>query len=225
MGQVEGGADTFIDGLLDAVGTQGLAAVPTHTWGTVRAKSPVFHHRLHPSIVGRISEVFRRRADAHRSLHPTHSVAAIGAGAAEFVAGHCQTTPCDRDSPYGRLVAARGGVLFVGVDLSCWTLVHAFEEWAPVPWVFDRWEQLYTVCDGGRVISVPSRRHTSDPKCERDYPALEPLLRQHGLIRYGSLGAATLRWVDAAGAAGLLVPLMCRRPDLVLGRRAAPVAG
>lgn len=224
LGWVDGGAEAVVDALLDVVGASGLAAVPTHTWGTVNARQPVFHVALSPSIVGRISETFRRRPDALRSRHPTHSVAAIGPRAAGFVAGHEHShTPCGRDTPYGRLCAWGGHVLFIGADLSSWTLVHAFEEWAPVPWVFDRWEALYTVLEDGRVLAVPSRRHTADPGCARDYPALEPLLQRHGLIRYGRVGDATLRLIDAAGAERLLVPRMREDPDLVLRRRTRPV--
>lgn len=224
MGYVDGGADAVVEGLLDVVGPDGLASVPTHTWGIVNARQPVFHVGLSPSHVGRITEAFRHRPEVLRSRHPTHSVAAIGRRAAEYVAGHEHSpTPAGRDTPYGRLCAWGGHVLLLGVTLSSWTLVHAFKEWAPVPWVFDRWESLYTVLEDGRVLPVPSRRHTAGPGCKRDYPALEPLLRQHGLIRYGAIGDATLRLIDAAGAEQLLLPRMREDPDLVLARRAKPV--
>lgn len=119
MGHVEGGADAVIDALLEVVGLDGLASVPTHTWNTVRARQPVFHVRLSPSIVRHITEVFRHRPDAVRSRHPAHSVAAIGRRSTEYVQGHelCQT-PCGRESPYGRLCAWGGHLLFLGVQLS-----------------------------------------------------------------------------------------------------------
>jgi aminoglycoside 3-N-acetyltransferase len=224
FGYVDGGEQAVVDALLTAVGERGLVVVPTHTWGTVNARQPVFHVQLTPSIVGRVTEAFRLRPDAVRSRHPTHSVAAIGADAAAFVQGHdVGNTPCAPDSPYGRLVQARGWVLMLGVDLSRWTLVHGFEEWAPVPWLFDRTEILYTILEDGRILTVPSRRHTADPACRRDFPALEPLLLAKGLIRYGTIGAATIRLIDAGAAADLLVPLLRRRPDLVLQARSRPV--
>lgn len=224
FGYVEGGEQAVVDALLAVVGAQGLAVVPTHTWGTVNARQPVFHVQLSPSIVGRISETFRRRPDAMRSRHPTHSVAAIGADAAAFVEGHeAGNMPCAPDSPYGRLVRSHGWVLMLGVDLSRLTLMHAFEEWARVPWLFDRTETLYTILEDGRVLTVPSQRHTGDPACQRDFPALEPLLRAKGCIRYGTIGAATIRLVDASAAADVLVPLLRQRPDLVLQRRSRPV--
>ena len=224
LGYVEGGADAVVDALLDVVGAEGLASVPTHTWGIVNARQPVFHVELTPSHVGKVTEVFRHRPGAVRSRHPTHSVAAIGRGAEGFVADHeHSSTPAGRKTPYGRLCALGGQVLLLGVGLGSWTLMHAFEEWAPVPWLFDRWESLYTVLEDGRTIAVPSQRHTADPGCRRDYPALEPLLQRHGLIRYGSLGPARIRAIDAAGAERLLVPRMRAEPDLVLSRRTRPV--
>ena len=224
FGQVQGGEHAVIDALFAVVGEAGLVVVPTHTWGTVNARQPVFHVQLSPSIVGRITETFRRRPEAVRSRHPTHSVAAIGANAEAFVAGHAQsTTPCAPDSPYGRLVRARGWVLLLGVNLSRLTLMHGLEEWAPVPWLFDRMETLYTILEDGSVLTVPSQRHSADPGCARDYPALEPLLVGHGIIRTGTIGAATIRLIDAAAAAELLVPMLRQRPDLVLKGRSRPV--
>ena len=70
---------------------------------------------------------------------------------------------------------------------------------------------------------MPSQRHSADPGCARDYPALEPLLVGHGIIRTGTIGAATIRLIDAAAAAELLVPMLRQRPDLVLKGRSRPV--
>jgi aminoglycoside 3-N-acetyltransferase len=221
FGRVKGGADAVIDALLDAVGPRGLVSVPTHTWGTVNARQPVFHEGLSHSIVGRITNVFRRRRNAVRSLHPTHSVAAIGKRAREFVRGHERDlTPCSRRSPYGRLVAWGGKVVFLGVGIEYCTLVHGFEEWAPVPWVFaPKKELFFTVRRSGRVIRVPSRRHAEGERLHRDYPSLEPLLREKGALTSARVGSATVRILDARRAAGIVVPLLRRSPDRVLARR------
>ncbi len=224
FGNVDGGEHTVIDALLRSVGNEGLVAVPTHTWGTVGGRQPVFHVDLSPSIVGRITETFRRRPGAVRSLHPTHSVAVMGDGAEAFVEGHERwSTPCAIESPYGRLVQQHGYVLMLGVTLESCTLIHGFEEWACVPWLFDRTERLYTVTEDGRVLTVMSRRHTSDPNCDRDFEALEPLLQSRGIMRVGRIGNATIRLLDAHKMADLLVGLLRDRPDLVLAQRSEPV--
>lgn len=75
LGPVEGGADGVIDTLLELVGDSGLLSVPTHTWAVVNDGQPVWHERFTPSHVGILTNVLRKRSDAVRSLHPTHSVA------------------------------------------------------------------------------------------------------------------------------------------------------
>jgi aminoglycoside N3'-acetyltransferase len=110
-------------------------------------------------------------------------------------------------------------VLLLGVGLESFTLMHAFEEWAGVPWLFNRLEQLWAITDERERVAVPSRRHTDDPRYEaRDYPSLEPVLREYGAISYGSVGAAAVRLVSARLAAECLIPLISANPDVVLGK-------
>lgn len=221
LGWVEGGAATVVDALSAALGPEGTLVVPTLTWDTVTARQPVFHEILTPSVVGRITEEVRGRPGARRSLHPTHSVAAIGPGAASLVEGHHRwDTPCAPGSPYGRLIERRAQVLMIGAGLESFTLMHAFEEWAGVPWLFNRTEVLYAITRDCVVHRVESRRHTDVAHYEeRDFPSLEPVLVDAGALTYGKAGAAELRLVDAAAARDALVPLLEREPDAVLGRR------
>ena len=223
LGLVRDGADTVIDALLEVIGPDGLLIMPTHTWSTVGAKQPVFHETLSLSTTGVITEQLRKRPCAIRSLHPTHSVAALGRGAEQFCRGHeLFNTPCARSSPYGRLVSAGGQVLLIGVGLESFTLMHAFEEWAEVPWLFDRTEELFVITAAGATFAVLSRRHTSDPHYEeRDFPSLEPVLRERAAMKYGRIGNADVRLVDAASACELLLPLIRANPDIVLGPSAA----
>jgi len=101
----EGGADAVIDALLDAVGSGGTVSVPTHTFRDVNARQPVFDYRTTPCCVGRVPETFRRRPDALRSLHPTHSCAAIGPRSEELLRDHeVDVTSCGGRSPYRRLM-------------------------------------------------------------------------------------------------------------------------
>lgn len=223
LGLVRDGADTVIDALLEVIGPDGLLIMPTHTWSTVGAKQPVFHETLSPSTTGAITEQLRKRPGAIRSLHPTHSVAALGRGAEQFCRGHeLLSTPCARSSPYGRLVSAGGQVLLVGVGLESFTVMHAFEEWAEVPWLFNRTEELFVLTAAGETLTVTSQRHTDDPHYEeRDFPSLEPVLREGAAIKYGCVGNAGVRLVDAAAACELLLPLIRTNPDIVLGPSAA----
>src|SRR6478672_9626519 len=74
LGFVEGGAETVVDALLEAVGLAGTVMVPTFNHG----KADIYDPRTTPSISGAVTEALRKRPGAHRSIHPTHPYAAIG---------------------------------------------------------------------------------------------------------------------------------------------------
>ena len=77
IGPVEGGADAVLDALSEYM-KDGLLVLPTHTWATVKDERNVFDVLREPSCVGILPELFRKRPGVVRSLHPTHSVAALG---------------------------------------------------------------------------------------------------------------------------------------------------
>lgn len=112
FGRVEGGAETVIAALLEAVGPRGCVAMPTLTLG--KATNPVvFDVRNSPSTSGLITETFRLRSDARRSRHPVNSAAAVGWAGDELTRYHTDT-PCGLTSPYGQVYLCGGWCLFLG---------------------------------------------------------------------------------------------------------------
>ena len=95
FGHVAGGAATVVQALLDAVGPEGTVMVPTLTGSEALGPGnpPIFDVRSTPCWTRRIPETFRLRADARRSLHPTHSVAAIGCQSEESSGGTSFPSP------------------------------------------------------------------------------------------------------------------------------------
>lgn len=92
IGAVEGGADTVLDALMEFF-AEGLLLLPTHTWQSIDQDHPVFDVRRSPCCVGILPELFRQRPGVVRSLHPTHSIAACGRGAAEYLQGNWKQHP------------------------------------------------------------------------------------------------------------------------------------
>ncbi|NJS39886.1 MAG: AAC(3) family N-acetyltransferase [Rhodobacteraceae bacterium] len=63
-------------------------------------KTHNFDAKRTPSEMGLLTELFRRAPGAKRSLHPTHSVTALGPLAEQLTATHHQaTTPSGRGTP------------------------------------------------------------------------------------------------------------------------------
>lgn len=216
LGPVEGGADGVIDALLDVLGPEGTLAMPTHTWKVVHAGQPVFHQALTPSNVGVLTNVFRQRPGVIRSLHPTHSLAAIGPRAAALLDGHERdTTPCPPNGPYGRLSDWNAKILLIGVDLNACTLFHCCEERAAFPGgVTERPTALYSITTVGRVIPVPLRVHCINTWDQ--YPRLAPALEARGCLRLGALGACPLRLLDARAASDWVTARLQEDPSVVL---------
>lgn len=86
IGEIEGGADGLIDAFKEYL-CDGLFIVPTHTWDEVDSRHPFYDVKKSVPCIGVLAKVAAFRPDGVRSLHPTHSVAAFGKNAAEYVRG------------------------------------------------------------------------------------------------------------------------------------------
>ncbi|MEA3365404.1 MAG: AAC(3) family N-acetyltransferase [Candidatus Hydrogenedentes bacterium] len=202
FGHVEGGADAVIDGILDALGPEGTLVVPTLTGNPELSPEnpPYVDLRTAPCWVGRMPATARRRPGAVRSVAPTHSCSAIGKRAEELTRDHyVSPTPCGITSPYFRVALAGGMIVMIGCDLSTCTTCHTVEELANVDFHLQR-RVAYGSCidQTGARIETPCRLHSYDGP-ERDYPALEPLLLEKGLMRKGMIGNAEIRVIDSIG--------------------------
>jgi len=74
-----------LDALIDLCGTHRTLAMPAFFFGgrtldpiAYFRERPVFDVRRQPSETGLLTELFRRRKGVRRSLHPVHSVIALG---------------------------------------------------------------------------------------------------------------------------------------------------
>lgn len=200
FGRVEGGADAVIDALLTAVGAEGTVVVPTLTGSEELSASnpPIFDPLTTPCWTGRIPETFRQRHEAIRSLHPTHSAAAIGADAQWLTQDHwLSATPCDEYSPYGKLATLPNGlILLIGVDHESNTTMHHVEEMVGVDYHMQRGvAQAQIIVDG-----QPIYRHymLHQYGTDRDFNRLEPLYLQRDIQHNFTIGQATLRLIKAA---------------------------
>ena len=136
MGTVEGGIQTLIEALLSVIGDTGTLLGPTLSFRTVTAEEPVFDYVNSPSCVGAVSEYIRCMEGAKRSIHPTHSCAAIGYKRDWYVDGHEKDcTPVGPNSPFYKLSRDGGKVLMLGCTAGPNTSMHGVEEYNQVPYI------------------------------------------------------------------------------------------
>ncbi|MCY3023860.1 MAG: AAC(3) family N-acetyltransferase [Planctomycetota bacterium] len=132
----------LLEALLEAVGPDGIVAVPTFTKTFKNAQDgpagEVWNPARTPSRVGSFTNYVLQRPGAMRSGHPTHSIAALGKRAKEFCAGHSWrdgATTFDRNGPWGKLADWNGKILWLGTTMTTQTAVHVVEDWMRLPYM------------------------------------------------------------------------------------------
>lgn len=206
---------------------QGTLLMPTHAY---YAGDPGYHFHddkgvlelrydpaRAPTTNGLANEIFRRLPVARRSLHPLQTVSAAGPRAEEFLEGNLfdGALPHGAASPYGRLCAAGGVVISVGVPLvECFTVVHAAEDARDAEWPvrdFFRARRFIVVADAGdKAVTVRERR----PLFARAYAKgqLRRDLLREGILHESCAGSLRFDWLSAHELFDFLMARNTRAP-------------
>jgi aminoglycoside 3-N-acetyltransferase len=215
IGRVEGGPEAVVRALQAAVTEAGTILVPVFT-----APQPdgIFRQAETPSRTGLITETLRRMPGAVRSLHPTHSVAAWGRRAEEFVAGHDRTSGLGVGSPFHKAALAGADVLMIGCRVTSCSLVHVSEAIVRVPYLgkvlyaaYDR--TLTVVAAGGSQSQVPPRDVPTD---SAGFALLEEEMARRGVLARCRLGAAECLKFSASACLDTAVAMLRRDPAALL---------
>jgi aminoglycoside 3-N-acetyltransferase len=195
LGPVAGGAETVIEGLLEALGPEGTLLLPALSYETVGEANPFFDVAATPSCVGAIPEHFRTRPGTLRSVCPTHSVCGVGPSAGWLLGGHHEDgTPCGPNSPFRRLRECGGQVLMLGCGLRPNTSMHAVEETVEPPYLFaGSVEYRVRHADGSEAV-VLLRRHGFRGYAQR-YDRLADVLPP-GALRVGRVLEAAVHVIE-----------------------------
>ena len=216
FGRVDGGADAVIDGMLEAVGPEGTVMVPTLTFQVLKQTPVRFSVRETPSTSGKITEVFRLRPEARRSLHPVSSAAAIGSRA-EYLTEDHSDTPCDAKSPYYRLAELGGKVVFFGVSLGSNSLFHCAEDIVQPDYLGYATVDAEVIRGDGSAAQVIARRYDcADRGVRRHLANMEPVLLDEGLLHRTQIGNCRTYVVDGKENIGNCARVLRERPEYVL---------
>jgi aminoglycoside 3-N-acetyltransferase len=206
VGFTIGGPVALIRALMDAVGEDGLLAMPAFTgagsdpvhWRNppirpewlddVRAATPPFDPARTPSEgMGVLSETFRTWPDVSRGNHPLVSFAAWGRGADEITAECPLDFPFGENGPLAALEARDARVLMVGTGYDTCTALHLAECRIP----FKR-----TIAEGSMVLVDGAPRWVGwTDLMNRDvlFPAIGAAYDATGRAAQGTLGEAATR--------------------------------
>ena len=226
IGEVEDGADTVLDAFIDYMKDDGLLIFPTHTWEQINDKYNVYNPMTEPSCVGLLTNLFLKRSGAIRSLHPTHSVAALGKDAEEYTSGEERfDTPCSRNGCWGKLYDRKAKILFLGCSLKKNTYIHGVEEWNQIPnRLMDKPRQLKIITPDGSILDRPLHSHYfPDGDVSHNYDKILAPLLNYGLAKKGAIGNAESVLCDAVGTAEITSKFLQKNPKLFEDDNPIPV--
>ncbi|MBM0234524.1 AAC(3) family N-acetyltransferase [Micromonospora sp. STR1_7] len=221
VGPLERGPATLAGVLRDVLGPVGTLLVPTQTDGNsttsrsylaataamdpaqlarYEAALPGWDRRNTPSQrMGAFAEFVRRAPGAQRSDHPQTSFAALGPQARRLTDDHALTCHLGERSPVGRLYAADGQVLLLGVGFEACSALHLAEYRLPAP--PEREYRCFRVADGRRV-RLDFRAVDLD---DRDFSELGAALGGAALVRRGQVGRSGAHLLSARAAVDFAV--------------------
>lgn len=216
LGYVDGGPKAVIQGLLDAVGPEGTLLLPTYYMpggsilGTCQLEGYVFDPRIHGTNMGALPEAFLQFSGVHRSIHPTHSVSAIGKHANYLTeAHHLAPSVFGIGSPWQRFHELNGKVLGIGISMGPVTFYHLLEDTMGEDFPVKVWmDEIYRIpCKGwnGEDYSVPVRPYRPEITPNRiDHKSREDLrdffrddFTRQGILTAGTVCTAKSWFIEA----------------------------
>lgn len=196
----------MIAALKQLISPSGLLVLPTLTYQNQSSHDFLLNGkpmnvRRSPSMMGLLSEVFRRGKDVHRSLSPTHPLAAWGEGAGAFVEGHENClSPFGARSPFDKLLALNGKILCIDVPFSTVTFTHFLEDRIAPFLPFDLYEPEpllgRVIGHDGSAFEIPVKVLSRQTNSLRREQILIDELNRQNIIKKKRIGNTHLLLID-----------------------------
>lgn len=216
IGQVEDGPDGVLDAFCEYL-TDGLFLVPTHTWDDVTPDHPYYDVQTSVPNIGLIPKTAAFRKDGVRSLHPTHSMWAYGADAAEYVEGEQDApSPTPKGYCWDKVADRKGRILLIGVGNDKNTFIHSIEERLQLPdRISDKPYDITIVDEEGRRYTHPFYQQfcSKTEDISLFFGIFEKPMVEMGVQTFGKFGDAVVRIVDAMGCRKLLTTIFSRAEE------------
>ena len=206
IGKIQGGVKFIADTLLQAVDTSRhtliVSALPYRgAFASWLSEERTFDVRTAPVAMGAVNERLAQHPDALRSVHPTHSVIAIGPRAADYTAEHhLDATPFGPHSPYCKLITRHAKTLLFGATQNNVTFIHAIADLLgdahPVSVYKRRRYAIPCIDRQGNPLTVNTPVHAPWPGALRDCDCMANLLAEHHALQSVPLGEASVTLFD-----------------------------
>lgn len=193
-----------VNALVGLVGEKGnllMVSIPFRGSGyDYLVKGKPFYKDRTISMMGMITEIFRRKDGVLRSLHPTHPVLACGKDSAWIVEGHerCKF-PCGVGSPFDKFRQLKGKILFYDVSFGAVTFYHYVEDLTKDRLPFNVYHEkpFFVKAYDEKKTEHIIETYTFNKDIKRNAFKLEAEMKKKGMIKYGKVGNSSLILVNA----------------------------
>lgn len=211
-------ADKVVDTLVKYM-SPGTLLLPTMSWRYVKPDLPYFNELKTPSNTGILTEIFRKKHATKRSIHPTHSVAGMGKSVTDILGSHhLSETPCDKNSPFGKLLEYNSYIIMMGVGMDCCSFIHHIEEMIAPDLYVQPVEntELYKCTDReDNEIEVKLRRHLFLP---RDFWQFQDMLANENELKVYRCDNAICIGFKVASMASVVRNVLGKSPEAILAK-------
>lgn len=191
IGKIQGGAETFLDVLLEIVGSEGTIVSLAFTDASFlkRPSKSDFFHRGKKSYAGALPNTMIQRGNSFRSGHPMCSYVAIGKHAAAIVSDHDENSLAYE--PVRRIIELEGKNMLIGCveNSPGFTTAHLAEADLGMSSlaVFPKLVSTYYESKDGRLELF---RRPDPGFCSNSFYKFYALYVRAGLLKTGSVGDA-----------------------------------
>lgn len=164
-------------------------------------RGDLFDVRTAPIEMGGINEYIGSLPNAKRSVHPTHSIVAVGRDAEYYVNGHhLDKTPFGKNSPYYKIIKNRGKAVMFGTSWGHYTSIHAVEDLLgddyPGKIYASQRYKVNCIDEKGEMVIVETPYHDPLKSCIRMMSPLKPKLLDQGIMTVTPIGESEVDVID-----------------------------
>lgn len=211
---IENYCNALIECFIEAVGPEGTVIMPTFTYSFVEGEK--YSPCNSVSKAGIITEVFRKRNDAIRSLHPIYSIAAIGKKA-KYHAKLKDKTCFGSKSFFAKLLKKDAKIVFFGAPFSSITFLHFIEKSFKVPY-------CYPKKFSGTIITKNEEYEDEftcfvrplDGSVVYDFSRLEEYFLRNGLMKMVPLGKGWVKCISSQSIYNECFEELLKNPQFLL---------
>ena len=210
----KGTPNDIVNAMVDLLGTKGnllMVSIPFRGRAyDYLMRNKTFRVNKTLSMMGLITEAFRRREGVLRSFHPTHPVLVYGKDSEWLAKGHEKCVfPCGIGTPFDKFRQLNGKLLFFDVRFTSITFFHYIEDILKDKLPFDVYdEKLFTVTAYDQFNQPKTIKTYAFSRQARNADKIRAEMSKRNMIKEGKVGNSNMILVNAENVVSCFIDMV-----------------